>query len=214
MADLLFFAFLSGFMVTIAPGLVNLIAFEKILNTSFRSAWAVALGGTTGQGLYIIAVITLYVFSGNAAYIQDFLSQVEGIVAAAKQYSSLAGIAVGLLVILAGVYYLRKKGREREYTTAGFFVGLFLTLGSLDYMLTYATLFGVKTGGIISLSQGVLIALATILGVHLCWFGKLAVVQVFKNFLRRHNWTDFNRITGWILLVVGVAVLLWGLLTV
>lgn len=213
MADLLFYAFLSGFLVSVAPGLVNLIAFEKVLNTSFRAAWAVALGGTVGQGIFVTAVIALYVFSGDAQYVQLILGQVEGIVATAKEYGSLAGIIAGLLVMLAGVYYLRKKGKEREYTTAGFIVGLLLTLGSLDYMLTYATIFGMKTGGIISFAEGVFIILATVLGIHLCWLGKISLVQVLKNFLIRHNWTDFNRITGWALIVVGVPLLLWGLFT-
>lgn len=214
MLDLIIFAFLSGFAVSIAPGLVNLLAFEQVLNTSFRAGWAVALGGTTGQGLFVTAVIGMYVIWGDAPFIQTVLTRIEHVIDLATAYNSLAAVLIGLLVLLGGFYYLRKKGREEEHPGAGFLVGMLLTLGSLDYMLTYATIFGVRTDGIISPVAGVLIILATVIGIHTCWFGKIAAVQMFKNVMIRYNWTDFNKITGCFLIVVGFPVLLWGLFTI
>lgn len=213
MLDLMLFAFLTGFAVSIAPGLVNLIAFEQVLNTSFRAGWAVALGGTTGQGIFVTAVLALYVFSGDAAYIQATIAQVEAFISVAKDYNHLAAIAIGALILLGGVYYLRKKDREEEHTGAGFILGMVLTLFSLDYMITYATIYGVKTDGYLTLVEAAPILLANIVGIHTCWFGKLALVQVFKNALIKFQWTDFNKITGWFLILVGLPVLFWGLFT-
>lgn len=214
MIDLMIFAFMSGFLVSVAPGLVNLIAFEQVLSASFRSGWAVALGGTAGQAIFVTAVITLYVFYGDSPYVQSIIAQIEGVIDWLRSYKNIAAIAAGVLIILAGFYYLRKQGKEEENTGTGFVVGMVLTLFSLDYMATYATIYGVKTDGLITPPEAFVIVLATIVGIHTCWFGKIALVQVLKHALIKYNWTDFNRITSWFLLAAGLGFLLWGLFTV
>ena len=213
MAEILWFSFISGLLLSLVPGVVTLIACARVMNRSFRSGWAVALGSTTAQALYMAASVGLYVFSGDTATIQAMLYQVDEAVSAIVRFKSLSFIVLGLFTFLTGLYYINKKVTDtQEKAGSGFLIGFGITFCGISYMLTYAAIYGMATDGIIAPAQGVLIVLVTILGVHASWLAKIILVQLAKNALVRHNWTNFNAITGWALIAISLPLVLGGIL--
>lgn len=198
MLDLFLYAALAGFIVATPVGLTQLIAFERTLNRTFKSGWKVAMGATLAHAIYAtLAVMGIYFTSEWIPF--DKLSNFI----LAHKFSIIC--FAGLLIMLTGRAYLRKKTTEQHKLApeTGFLIGLSIPLLDIGNLATHTA--AVSTTGVVdySLTQGVAVVCAVTLGAHLSWAWKLGFVYFGKRQLKKRNVENLNRVFGWFMVVLG-----------
>lgn len=201
MSDLFIYTMISGFLISLPPGIVNIIAFERTLNHSFKAGWAIAIGATLAHGVFAALPAFGIVVIGDSEFMQAMLEFVQ------DNILKLLTL-IGIFMFISGVIFLRKEHSEpKEYAITGITLGLLLTLANIGNLATHTAAITLESQATLTFIQASIVVLAVVIGAHIGWLSKLGLVVLFKKQLIRWNVTNFNRVFGWIIIALSTTLL-------
>lgn len=189
-------------------GPIAILVIQKSISEGHRSGFITGLGACLVDTLYsIIAIFAL-------AFVQEFLMTHENFINIA---GGLVMAGVGIHLTFSNPFKKPKQHKARKRFSAGdflqaFFMGL-SNPGAILVIFALFAFFGIADDGPTSWNVAPII-LAVSAGSALFWWGVTWLLSKFKDKLNLKNILWLNRVTGIIIIIIGLVLFFQGLFSV
>lgn len=200
----IFKGIIIGLMVSIPLGPIGIIVIQRTLNRGWLSGFFSGLGAATADLIYAIFAATGFGL---------ILQLVETHVHILQIITFCIIIIIGYAILRKSIKKLKKE-RSKSSNLFTDFISIFLLTFSNPLVVgVFLALFtGAASVEEASLSNIILILVGIFLGALLWWFVLTLSVSLFRHKFRFRNLFWINKVTGIVILILGIVGLLYTLL--
>lgn len=192
-----------GLMVSIPLGPIGIIIVQRTLNRGWLSGFFSGLGAATADIIYAIIAATGFGI---------ILHLVETHVHSLKIITFCIVIVIGIAISQKSIRKLRKERTKSSNLFTDFISILLLTFSNPLVLGVFLALFtGAASVEDSSLQNIIIILLGVFIGALLWWFVLTLSVSLFRHKFRFRNLFWINKVTGIIILILGISGLVYTL---
>lgn len=193
-----------GLMVSIPLGPIGIIVIQRTLNRGWLSGFFSGLGAATADLVYAIIAATGFGI---------ILQLVETHVRPLQIITFCIVIIIGFAISQKSVKKMRKERTKSANFFTDFLSMFLLTFSNPLVLGVFLALFtGAATTGDASVKNIVIILSGVFTGALLWWLTLTASVSLFRHKFRFRNLFWINKVTGIIILIIGIGGLLYTVL--
>ena len=191
---------LVGFLIPIPPGAIAVVCTQRTLCKNRKSGFVSGLGASAANA--ISATIAVFFLGIVFPFIENNMEIL-------KIICGVCIMILGISILTKNpVIQLRKKHTNKVNLWSDFLSIFLIAIVNPAFILTFMTFFAFFNVGEITYPQGVGLICGVFIGASLWWFIFTSGVNIFRNKFRVRYMLYLNKISGVVIIVLGLIVIL------